>query len=153
MTKGRCEPSESRMGFTACTHFLDLAIAALLSLCHCCSGVLHLLQMDNQMVADQLYSLILTGFIGSRDRSAPCAGLVTIGRTVAEPRWKLDRMDNRGGCLELAGALNNTSSIWLANSAFAPLNMPSPVSKPRTLYDKIWDDHVMCVTFWQQSTV
>ena len=25
--------------------------------------------------------------------------------------------------------------------------MPSSVSKPRTLYDKIWDDHVMYVTF------
>jgi hypothetical protein len=24
--------------------------------------------------------------------------------------------------------------------------MPTPVSKPRTLYDKIWDDHVVCVT-------
>ena len=23
--------------------------------------------------------------------------------------------------------------------------MPAPVPKPRTLYDKIWDDHVVCV--------
>ena len=28
--------------------------------------------------------------------------------------------------------------------------MPSSVSKPRTLYDKIWDDHVMYVTLLQQ---
>ena len=26
--------------------------------------------------------------------------------------------------------------------------MPSSVSQPRTLYDKIWDDHVMHVTFF-----
>jgi hypothetical protein len=25
--------------------------------------------------------------------------------------------------------------------------MPSSVSKPRTLYDKIWDDHIVYVTF------
>ena len=26
-----------------------------------------------------------------------------------------------------------------------PITMPAPVPKPRTLYDKIWDDHVVCV--------
>lgn len=61
---------------------------------------------------------------------------------------EVDRMGIRG---ELSGALNSPGSfdsphpIWLSNPA--PLNMPSPVSKPRTLYDKIWDDHVMYVTF------
>jgi hypothetical protein len=66
------------MGFTACTHFLDLAIAALLSDTLVC-GVLHL---DNQMVADQLYSLILTGHRVSGPIGCLVRGLVTVGRTV-----------------------------------------------------------------------
>jgi hypothetical protein len=28
--------------------------------------------------------------------------------------------------------------------------MPGPISKPRTLYDKIWDDHLMYVILEQQ---
>ena len=29
--------------------------------------------------------------------------------------------------------------------ASAKSTMPAPVAQPRTLYDKIWDDHVMSV--------
>ena len=69
----------------ACTHFLDLAIAAL----SVTAALVCFHHLGIQMVADQLYSLILTGIIGSRDRSAPlCADWVSVGRTVADPRWK-----------------------------------------------------------------
>ena len=64
------------MRFTTRTHFLDLAIAAVLSLL---SPVL-----DGQVVADQLYSFILTAIFGLGTDRPPWEGLeftVAIGRT------------------------------------------------------------------------
>jgi len=60
---------------------------------------------------------------------------------------EVDRTDIRGVFRSLSGALNSPSSVWLADSAPLEQNMPGPVSEPRTLFDKIWDDHVMYVTF------
>lgn len=96
-------------------------------------------------MADQLYSLILTAVIGVRDRSAPARGLeftVAIGRTRTEngDRSRLDIIRVRVWSFITQFFL----TFRLVNPAL--LNMPSPVSKPRTLYDKIWDDHVMYVT-------
>ena len=35
--------------------------------------------------------------------------------------------------------------VYIASFSSPPSTMPAPVLQPRTLYDKIWDDHVMFV--------
>lgn len=56
-------------------------------------------------------------------------------------------MGLRGACRQLFNPRLFVDSLHPIVLLTRPLNMPTPVSKPRTLYDKIWDDHVMYVTF------
>ena len=101
------------------------------------------------MVADQLYSLILTAVIGASGPIGDLRFTVAIGRAflVVRTILNVDRMGLRGGCRQLFNPRLFVGSLHPIVLLTRPLNMPTPVSKPRTLYDKIWDDHVMYVTF------
>jgi len=52
--------------------------------------------------------------------------------------------------------MSDEMSNLLEKPLFAPktiITMPSAIPKPRTLYDKIWDDHVVWAALfdWQPS--
>jgi hypothetical protein len=41
-----------------------------------------------------------------------------------------------------------TLPLFIKPIYLSAVDMPAPVPGPRTLYDKIWDDHVVYVSVW-----
>lgn len=109
-----------------------------------------MLIQPSQVVADQLYSLSLTAVIGVSGPIGLRTGFRVYSMPSAEPEWRteIDRVD-----IIRVSVWNFINQLFLTCRLVnpAPLNMPSPVSKPRTLYDKIWDDHVMYVTLYSRE--